>query len=228
MKTIKNFNKKYDEFTPNRFAGTENEKTRLINTIIKYINFQGYSFDYNDINCVDIGSGNGEFSEAYKNIYPKSNFYNSDRLLTGIDFEKDKLPYEDNMFEIVFMISLVEHIIFPNLLMTEIKRILKRGGILILITPNFKYCYKTFFNDPTHYKPYTDKSIRQLFLYSGFKRVSVDPFMVNKSHFYWSFKYKFQLASYLPFTNHEFQNIKIIPKFLRGKSTSIISSGLKI
>jgi len=228
MKTIKNFNKKYDEFTPNRFLGTENEKTRLIKTVLRYIDFQGLKYDFNSIKCIDIGSGNGEFSNAYKEIYPDAKFYNEDRLLTGIDFEKDKLPYDDNFFNIAFMISLVEHILSPNLLMNELKRVLKKGGVLIIITPNFKYCYRTFFNDPTHYKPYTDKSVRQLFVYSGFKRISVDPFMVNKSNFYWKFKYKFQIAAKLPFTNHDFQNIKFIPKLLRGKSTSIISSGIKI
>ena len=46
--------------------------------------------------------------------------------------------------------------------------------------------------------------------------------MVNKSAFFGEQNIVF-LASMLPFTNHDFKGSKMIPSFLRGKSTSIIS-----
>jgi SAM-dependent methyltransferase len=50
------------------------------------------------------------------------------------------LPFPDAMFDIVYSRSVWEHLTEPGRVMTEIRRVLKPGGVLILITPN-KYDY---------------------------------------------------------------------------------------
>ena len=57
------------------------------------------------------------------------------------------------------MLSVIEHIQNPTNILKEILRVLKIGGILIIITPNFKYLHKNFYDDPTHIRPYTEKSL---------------------------------------------------------------------
>ena len=68
--------------------------------------------------------------------------------------------------------------IFPEFVVTqgakslsaleEIKRILRPGGRLILLLPNFKYCYRSFYDDYTHITPLTDTGIADLLSGCGF------------------------------------------------------------
>lgn len=51
--------------------------------------------------------------------------------------EKDKLPFTDNIFDIVTCSELIEHLPFdPYHMLREVQRVLNKGGILILTTPN--------------------------------------------------------------------------------------------
>jgi len=58
--------------------------------------------------------------------------------LNRIDITKDKLPYRDDFFDVIMFNNVIEHMqpkdVFP--LMKEIHRVLKKGGLLILETPN--------------------------------------------------------------------------------------------
>ena len=46
--------------------------------------------------------------------------------------------------------------------------ILKKDGYLIITTPNFKYSYKIFYDDPTHVHPYTPKSLVKILEMNNF------------------------------------------------------------
>ena len=63
----------------------------------------------------------------------------------NIKFEKadlnDTLPYSDSFFDYVVCIEGIEHIENPNHLIREFKRILKKGGKLIITTPNVLSVY---------------------------------------------------------------------------------------
>jgi ubiquinone/menaquinone biosynthesis C-methylase UbiE len=50
---------------------------------------------------------------------------------------KDKLPFEDNFFDVVTMLAVFEHIEPAKLtgLLSEIRRILKPGGMSVMTTP---------------------------------------------------------------------------------------------
>jgi len=53
------------------------------------------------------------------------------------DAEKDRFPYEDGSFSTVLCCELIEHLPSdPMHMMSEINRILKPGGALVLTTPN--------------------------------------------------------------------------------------------
>ncbi len=53
------------------------------------------------------------------------------------DIEKTGLPYPDNFFDAVILSEVLEHINFnPLPMLQEINRILKRGGIVYITTPN--------------------------------------------------------------------------------------------
>lgn len=55
-----------------------------------------------------------------------------------MDVNKEMI-FEDNLFDIVIALELIEHLENPKRFLQEVKRVLKKGGILILSTPNEDY-----------------------------------------------------------------------------------------
>ncbi len=96
---------------------------------------------------LDIGSGsyplfliNTEFSEKYgiDQLSGNCNFKGNIRL-TNHNIEKNQsLPFEDNFFDVITMLAVIEHIERKNAinLLSHIERILKPGGSFILTTPS--------------------------------------------------------------------------------------------
>jgi 2-polyprenyl-3-methyl-5-hydroxy-6-metoxy-1,4-benzoquinol methylase len=117
---------------------------------------------------LDIGCGTGELLSAFlklglnvwgvdKSLYAlkiagkKVNKSN----LKRVDVLKEKLPFSDNSFDIVCALDLVEHLLNEDNFFREVSRILKKGGVLFLTTPNhnsiFGFIFKNFVkDDPTH------------------------------------------------------------------------------
>lgn len=55
----------------------------------------------------------------------------------GINVECEPFPYEDGRFDVVMCAEVIEHLTFcPSFMLSEIHRVLKPGGVLILTTPN--------------------------------------------------------------------------------------------
>ena len=67
------------------------------------------------------------------------------------DLRNEPLPYEDNSFDYVFSKSVLEHFYYPEELVQEIFRILKPGGLVITMVPDWVSVYKTFYDDYTHH-----------------------------------------------------------------------------
>ena len=52
---------------------------------------------------------------------------------------------------------------------------LRLDGQLILMQPNFKYCYRTYFDDYTHLQIFTHEGIYDLLEMAGLKIEAIDP-----------------------------------------------------
>ena len=57
----------------------------------------------------------------------------------NIDLDEEDLPYEDNFFDYVICLDVIEHIKEPIDLLKKIYRVLKRSGRLILSAPNIRF-----------------------------------------------------------------------------------------
>lgn len=64
-----------------------------------------------------------------KAVYPESSFFSVKT--------PDKLPFNSQSFDLVFSHFVIEHTVFPNLFLIECKRVLKSGGMLIIVAPDF-------------------------------------------------------------------------------------------
>lgn len=83
----------------------------------------------NDVYGIDISSEGNLFARK-KGI--KTLTYN---------FENRRLPYDNNLFDIVVCKDVFEHMINPRKLLNEIKRVLKNNGELVLNVPNHFYLW---------------------------------------------------------------------------------------
>lgn len=144
--------------------------------------------------------------------------------ITDVNFEFDKLPFENNSIDIIVSLAVIEHIENPDNFLSEIFRILKPGGIVYISTPNWYYSYKEFYNDPTHVKPYNPATLIRILLMYGFKNPKAYPGLRCKPKWYYLGKYRFFKANYLiPFRGET----KYVPSFLKGRSTSIFAIASK-
>lgn len=79
--------------------------------------------------------------------------------------------------DVVFASNLLEHLTREELAKTleEVRRILRTGGRLLVLQPNFRYSYKKYFDDYTHRRIFTHVSLRDLLSSSGFQVEVVQP-----------------------------------------------------
>lgn len=59
-------------------------------------------------------------------------------ILESVNLEENKLPWPDNFFNFIFFCDVIEHLIPSDIpsLIKEIKRVLKKDGYLVIVTPN--------------------------------------------------------------------------------------------
>lgn len=127
-------------------------------------------------NCkkvLDLGCGIGSFGEFKPSgveVYGIDSDENA--LIKAEKFEKTtngdvskKLPYKDNFFDGILAKDILEHVLFPWELVREMQRVLKKNGVVLAIVPSPG---KKTWEDYTHVRPFTERSIRELFLDNGF------------------------------------------------------------
>jgi len=96
---------------------------------------------------IDIGGGTGEFTKQIANCVRASRVFIVDISREALseaskhgfetlllDASKDKLPFQDQFFDMVSMVETIEHLIDPDHAIKECERILKEGFFLICTT----------------------------------------------------------------------------------------------
>ncbi|WP_432944366.1 class I SAM-dependent methyltransferase [Kribbella sp. CA-253562] len=79
--------------------------------------------------------------------------------------------FEDGTFDVVFASNLLEHLDrdSSNRLLAEARRVLRPGGRLILMQPNFRLNPGRYFDDFTHVAIFTDQSLQDYLVAEGWK-----------------------------------------------------------
>jgi SAM-dependent methyltransferase len=78
--------------------------------------------------------------------------------------------FPTGFFDVVFASNLLEHLTREETKQTleAVLRVLKPGGKLLLIQPNFRLSFRRYFDDYTHLQIFTDVGLRDLLNSSGF------------------------------------------------------------
>ena len=123
---------------------------------------------------VDIGCGQGDFLTQAKELrinaegIDDKDFWVTRCVKKGLKVKKGsifEIPYDDNSVDGIFLQSVLEHVDAIKS-MKEISRVIKNEGIVAISCPTPE---KHFWDDPTHVRPYTIKSLSTLFEMFGFK-----------------------------------------------------------
>jgi SAM-dependent methyltransferase len=89
----------------------------------------------------------------------------------------DLSEISDSSVDVVHASNFLEHFDDEEIkkIFKETKRMLKPGGKLILMQPNYRLCAKHYFDDPTHKKVFDDSSLESLLLAHDFKVILKKP-----------------------------------------------------
>jgi SAM-dependent methyltransferase len=121
-------------------------------------------------NALDVGCGIGDMLAFRANtVGVDVNSYNVDfcqkRKLDASLMKQDQLAFESESFDSVLLDNVLEHIESPRLLLTEIKRVLKPGGVFLIGVPGIK----GYVSDNDHKVFYDEAALSLLAAEHGFK-----------------------------------------------------------
>jgi len=131
---------------------------------------------------LDVGCGMGEFADILRNkgkeLVCVDGFdkYYKFVLSKGfesykVNLEYEKIPLEDNSFDLVVSLEVIEHLWNTDNYLKEINRLLKPGGYALFTTMNYNYLtyrirhllgnFEKFTYKSRHKKFYTAKSLKK-------------------------------------------------------------------
>ena len=153
--------------TMDRYFGTrltfDKGRTKVWKAICEYLQ--------NEINqnstVLDLGCGYCDFVNqisASKKYAVDSNPESQQYCGKDVEFLQSSvksLNLQSNSVDVVFASNLLEHFSDDELqqVLSEIDRVLKDRGRLILIQPNYYYAYREYWDDYTHVKAFTHTSL---------------------------------------------------------------------
>jgi len=94
-----------------------------------------------------------------------------------------RLPFESDFFDVITMFDVIEHIKNYETSLKEAYRILKKKGLLLIITPNSRSILRfllgknwSWYKDPTHVNIFSEKRLRAMLKVIGFKNLNFKTF----------------------------------------------------
>jgi len=161
-----------DKIYQQRFSKTDERK--ILWDILVHDFFQKY-IDINDV-VVDVPCGYGEFintivckKKVAVDINPDSKKYvNKD--VEFIQASSTKIPLKSDSADIVFVSNFFEHITREDIQKTiiEFRRILKKGGKVMILQPNIRFANKNYWMFFDHITPVDDRALEEIFTIENF------------------------------------------------------------
>lgn len=133
---------------------------------------------------IDLGAGYGDFSRNIRaarrvafDANPQLQGFVVAPVEAVVGDVTDLGRFADATFDTAFASNLLEHLDWGRLerTITEVRRVLKPGGRLLLVQPNFRLRPKEYFDDYTHRTIFSDRSLTDFLNASGFVVEHVEP-----------------------------------------------------
>lgn len=143
---------------------------------------------------LDLGCGDGQISKKIKDlgfdvygvdlVKGNLNLARKKGIKTKLGDLNKKIPFKNDSFDIVYAGEIIEHIYDTRNILSEIKRVLKKEGILIITTPNLVHLPDriNFIRGQTpaqikplhkylylHIRHFTFNSLKEVLTFYGFK-----------------------------------------------------------
>jgi SAM-dependent methyltransferase len=124
-----------------------------------------------DAQLLDIGCGTGWLAEHFAHYTGIDGSGEAVEIAVGegrnvvrgdVD---DRLPFAEEAFDAVVMKDLLEHVTDPVALVREARRVLRPGGLVFASSPDAQ---RWVWDDYTHRRPFSRKSLHLLFADHGF------------------------------------------------------------
>lgn len=140
-------------------------------------------------NVIDVGCGNGHLLAEAKKL--KWNSYGTEFTDNAVELCKQKgismqqgvldtKHYEESSFDCLFFIEVIEHINNPGEELEKFRKLLRKGGVLYITTPNFSSFSSKYLKDkwtcveyPEHLSYYTPSTLDKALTKAGFKKESL-------------------------------------------------------
>jgi len=111
-------------------------------------------------------------------IWPETARYAAPGVETKIlDVSRDLASLGTSSFDAVLASNILEHFEpgVASSVVEDVARLLKPGGRLLIVQPNFRFAAKRYFDDYTHRSVFTDVSLPNLLRAHGFRIDHVQP-----------------------------------------------------
>lgn len=127
---------------------------------------------------LDMAAGYCEFINSIKaknkivvDINPETRKYANKDVRVIVSGNTGKLQIKSESVDVVFQSNFFEHLTREDIFRTmkEIRRILKKGGVLISMNPNIRYSYRDFYMFHDHLTPLDDRGVREMLEVFGFQ-----------------------------------------------------------
>jgi len=134
---------------------------------------------------LDLGCGRGEFTKGFldqgMDCYGVDQSDQAKKFCPAAKIKvanlEERLPFEDNCFDVIYSKSVLEHFYYPEKLLSEAYRVLKPNGLIISLTPDWAHNVICFHEDFTHRTAFTSKSLDDIHKFCNFTNVETNKFI---------------------------------------------------
>ncbi|MEK6858813.1 MAG: class I SAM-dependent methyltransferase [Nanoarchaeota archaeon] len=152
---------------PKSFRLQLNPRRHAIETFVK----QSAKKTPSGARVLDAGAGPCPYKPFFRHCrYESTDFVDPDKIL---DFtcSLDNIPKSTGAYDAVLSTEVLEHVEFPQKVMDEMYRILKKGGKLYLTTPQGWMIHQA----PYNYFYFTKYGLESILKSAGFKKYKISP-----------------------------------------------------
>jgi len=126
---------------------------------------------------LDAGAGPCPYKKYFQHCdYESTDFIDNYGILDFV-CSVDKIPRKNNSYDAILLTEVLEHVEYPQKVMDELYRILKRGGKLYFSVPQGWKVHQ----EPYNFYYFTNYGLKSLLENTGFKKFKISP----KGGYFW-------------------------------------------